>query len=41
MTSKLSLENTHQLDKHIIFYEENHKYNILIDPESDYTYMDT
>jgi len=41
MTSKLSVENSHELDKNILFYEENHQYSILIDPDSKYTSVTT
>ena len=41
MTSKLSVENSHELDKNILFYEENHQYEIIIDPDSDYTSVTT
>lgn len=41
MTSKLSVENVHELDQNILFYEENHQYTILIDPSSNYTSVTT
>ena len=41
MTTKLSLENTHELDKDILFYEEKHQYKILSDPDTNYTSVTT
>jgi ATP-dependent exoDNAse (exonuclease V) beta subunit len=41
MTTKLSTQNAHDLDKNIVFYEESHKYIILVDPKSTYTSVTT
>lgn len=41
MTSKLSVENLHELDQNILFYEENHQYKIIIDPDNNYTSVTT
>lgn len=41
MTTKLSVENAHALDKNIVFFEEDHKYTILTDPGVNYTSVTT